>query len=147
MHSRREILKENINLFKIFKISAKYDSISFEWIHNYPITFDIGYPYFIQQLKEINDVNIATVHTFLKILSKVPDTLIARKVGLDEAKRISIKAKEILKMGGLRTSYGKKKLWEFDKELQDPNHRLNPGTTADITAAVLAIVLLEEYRP
>ncbi len=145
--SKQKILKDNVTLFDVFKISAPWDSISSEWVNNYAITFDKGYPYFAETLEKTKDANIATVHTFLKILSEVPDTLIARKLSLARAKEISIQAKEVLSVGALNTRRGREKLFQFDKELRDVKHRLNPGTTADLTAAVLAVAVLNGYRP
>ena len=145
--SKQKILDDQVTLFEAFKIASEYDSIASEWVNNYPVTFDLGYPYFIQQLEETKDVNTATVHTFLKILSEVPDTFIARKVGLAKAKEISAEARQVLEKGGLTTRSGRNLLWEFDKKLRDPAHELSPGTTADITEAVLAISILNGYRP
>jgi len=145
--SKQRILDNRVTLLEVFKIASGYDSIASEWVNNYPITFDMGYPYFTQQLKEAEDINAATVHTFLKILSEVPDTLIARKAGSSKARAVSAEAKRVLEMGGLKTPPGRRLLWSFDKKLRDPKHELNPGTTADITAAVLAISILGGYRP
>jgi len=145
--SRQKILEEEVTLFDVFKIASGYDSIASEWVNNYPVTFDLGYPYFVQQLEEARDVNTATVHTFLKVLSEVPDTLIARKVGLTKAKEVSAQAKQVLEAGGLTTPSGRHSLWKLDEKLRDTAHQLNPGTTADITAAVLNVSILNGYRP
>lgn len=145
--SKEAILRENITLFDVFKISAAYDSVSKEWVENYPITFNIGFPYLTQRLRETSNLNTAIVHTFLKILSTVPDTLIIRKAGLKKAKKFSEKAKKVLNLGGLQTSLGREKLLLFDEELRKSGNQYNPGTTADITAAVLALTILNGYRP
>jgi triphosphoribosyl-dephospho-CoA synthase len=146
--SRQKILDKHISLYDVFKISAPWDSISSEWINNYHISFDIGYPFLAQQLQKApRDTNAATVHTFLKILSEVPDTLIARKAGLDKANEVSIEAKRVLELGGLATLEGKKSLQQFDQKLRDPAHRLNPGATADLTSAALTLAILNGYRP
>ncbi len=145
--SKQKILEDNVSLFDVFRISSSWDSVSSEWVNNYSITFDLGYPYFVSILGRVNDVNIATVHTFLKILSEVPDTLIARKLDSSRAKEISAQAKQVLEAGALTTQKGREKLIQFDKKLRDAEHRLNPGTTADLTAAVLAIAILDGYRP
>jgi len=145
--SKREILEGGVSLFEVFKISSSWDSISAEWVNDYHITLDIGCPFFVQVLKETKDVNMATVNTYLKILSEVPDTLISRKAGLDKAKRVSNQAKRILEHGGLTTLKGRSSLLRLDRKLHDPNHKLNPGTTADITSATLAVAILDGYRP
>jgi len=145
--SKQKILEDQVTLFEVFKIASEYDSIASEWVNNYPITFDLGYPYFVQQLEETKDINTATVHTFLKILSEVPDTFIARKRGLAKAKLVSAEATQVLENSGLTNPSGRSYLLEFDKKLRDPAHELSPGTTADITEAVLAISILNGYRP
>ena len=145
--SKNRILKEQVTLFETFQIASAYDSIASEWVTNYPITFDLGYPYFIRQLGETGDINTATVHAFLKILSEVPDTFISRKVGQAKAESISAEAGRILKEGGLATALGRNLLQKFDRKLRDPAHDLSPGTTADITEAVLVLNNLSGYKP
>lgn len=142
-----EIRKEKLSLFDIFKISSSYDSIAREWVKNYSITFDIGYPYFDDCVNQNLSVNEATVQTFLKILSTVPDSLILRKFGLSKAEEISFRAKKILERGGIITERGKKELILFDRRLRNNKNKINPGTTADLTASTLAISILNGYRP
>jgi triphosphoribosyl-dephospho-CoA synthase len=145
--SIKKIIEDKVSLYEVFKISSSWDSISSEWINEYNITFNIGYPFFIQQLEKTIDINTATVHAFLKVLAEVPDTLIARKAGMPKAKEASAQAKKVLELGGLTTPEGRERLLKLDAKLRDPTHRLNPGTTADITSAVLALAILNGYRP
>ena len=144
--SKTRIFKENVSLYEVCKIAAGFDDICSEWVNNYPITFDLAYPYLTAQLKH-GDLNTAVVHTFLKVLSEHPDTFIARKVGAEKARKISLDAKKILELGGLETSAGRKNILELDRRLRKSRNLLNPGTTADITAAALALCTLSGYRP
>jgi triphosphoribosyl-dephospho-CoA synthase len=144
--STERLLKENITLFQVFKIAAGYDDVCSEWVRNYPITFNLAYPYLTEQLKSRN-LNTAIVHTFLKILSEHPDTFIARKVGLEKAREISLDAKHVLELGGMESAKGMQGLAKFDRKLRESENRLNPGTTADLTAAALALCTLSGYRP
>ena len=144
--SKERLIKENVTLYEVFKIAKGYDDICAEWVYNYRITFDLAYPYLIAQLKRKN-LNPAIVDTFLKVLYEHPDTFIARKVGLEKAKKVSLGAKEILDLGGAGTPVGKKRLIAFDKKLRKAGNDYNPGTTADITAAALALCTLSGYRP
>jgi len=145
--SKQKILAQGASLYEVFKISALWDSISAEWVNNFHVTFDIGYPYFKRLINETGDINTASVHTFLKILSEVPDTLIARKAGKKEAEWASKEATKALDAGGLTSPEGRSSLLTLDRKLHDADHKLNPGTTADITSAVLAVAILEGYRP
>ena len=145
-HSKERLIKENVTLYEVFKIASAYDDICAEWVNNYPVTFDLAYPFLMEQLKS-KPLNTAVVHTFLKILSERPDTFIARKAGKEKAKEVSSEAKSVLELGGLETEKGKKSLTEFDKKLRLSQNKCNPGTTADLTAAALALCTLSGYRP
>jgi len=133
-NSKTRLIKENVTLHEVFKIASSYDDICREWVHNFPITFDLAYPYLMNELKH-KDLNSAIVNTFLKVLAEHPDTFISRKVGVEKAKEVSAGAKEILDLGGVESSKGKECLIAFDKKLRKAGNDYNPGTTADITAA------------
>lgn len=141
------IRKEKVSLYDTFVIASEYDTVCSEWVKNYPITFDVAYPCLIEQIGKTVDLNMAIIHTFLKILAEYPDTFVARKTGIQKAREVSAMAKEVLKLGGLETSKGRKRLREFDHELRESSNLLNPGTTADIIAAALALTVLSGYRP
>ena len=111
------------------------------------MTFEIGLPFLVRELHATGDINTAVVDTYLRILSQVPDTLVARKLGIGRAKEVSLMAKRVLKAGGMKTSRGRKEARRMDKSLQRIDHRCNPGTTADLTASALSILLLSGYRP
>jgi len=145
-NSKQRLIQDKVTLFEVFRIGACYDDISNEWVNNYPITFGLVYPFLSEQLKT-KPLNTAVVHTFLKILSEHPDTLIARKVGKEKAEKVSSDAKAVLDLGGLETEEGKISLVEFDKKLRLSQNKCNPGTTADLTAAALALCTLSGYRP
>jgi triphosphoribosyl-dephospho-CoA synthase len=144
--SKTRLIAENVSLFEVFKIAADYDDICSEWVKNYPIIFDLAYPYLKAQLK-CRDLNKAVVHTFLKVLSEHPDTFIARKVDAKTAREISLEAKKTLKLGGFETSKGKEGILKLDCRLRKSRNLFNPGTTADITVAALALCTLSGYRP
>jgi triphosphoribosyl-dephospho-CoA synthase len=145
-NSKTRLLKENITLRQVFEIASSYDDICSEWINNYPITFGLAYPYLKSELKRV-DLNTAIVNTFLKVLSDNPDTFIARKVGEEKAREVSAGAQQILDFGGTETAKGKEALIAFDKKLRKAGNDYNPGTTADIIAAALALCTLSGYRP
>jgi len=144
--SKERLIRQNVSLFEVFKIASAYDDICAEWVNNYPVTFYLAYPYLMEQLKS-KTLNTAVVHTFLKILSERPDTFIARKVGKEKAREVSEDAKTVLELGGLETEEGQKSLKKFDFKLRLSQNKCNPGTTADLTAAALALCILSGYRP
>ncbi|MGB9683920.1 MAG: triphosphoribosyl-dephospho-CoA synthase [Candidatus Bathyarchaeales archaeon] len=146
-NSVKRIIEERVSLYQVFQIASAYDMVCSEWVNDFPVTFDFAYPTLTRRLKEDGDLNTAIIHTFLGVLAKHPDTFIARKVGIEKARTVSAMAEEILKNGGLKTAVGKAKLHEFDAVLRRDGNHLNPGTTADIIAAALALTILGGYRP
>jgi triphosphoribosyl-dephospho-CoA synthase len=140
--ARDKIIKENINMYKVLQMSSKWDLLSYELTNRMPITFGIGFPTFRATKMEYG-INKATVQTFLTILSKKQDTLISRKYGDDMAKLVSADADSILQSGGILNPQGELLLREFDKQLL--RNKLNPGTTADITAASIMVAYLDEF--
>jgi triphosphoribosyl-dephospho-CoA synthase len=145
-NSVSKILIEKTSLYQVFKIAESYDAICSEWVNNYPITFGYAYPFLNEQIRRISEPNEAIIHTFLRVLAEYPDTFITRKAGLNKSREVSSKAKIILQ-SGLATAEGKEQLREFDKELRTHSNLLNPGTTADVIAAALALCVLDGYRP
>ncbi|NIO38301.1 hypothetical protein GTO27_11460 [Candidatus Bathyarchaeota archaeon] len=145
--SINRIREEKIRLFDTFVIASKYDRVCSEWVENYPITFEVAYPFLVEQIREGKDLTISIVHAFLKVLSEYPDTFIARKAGTEEAQNVSSMAANVLELGGLESTKGKAGLLKFDSDLRRSGNLLNPGTTADIIAAALSLIVLGGYRP
>lgn len=81
----------------------------------------------------------AIVRSHLRQLARAPDTLIARRHGAEVAADVSRRAAAVLAAGpGWRPAAA-----AFDRSLRAPR-RINPGTTADLVAAALYILLREE---
>ena len=144
--SHERIMAENISPYEVFEKCAKRDSICREWTTGFQITFEIGQPKLKSSIKT-GTVNSAIIDTFLHILSRYPDSLITRKSGAEIALEVSKRALEVLEAGGASTEDGKRLLWTLDDELHGAKGDLNPGTTADLTAATIFVTLLENWRP
>lgn len=145
--SIKKIKDENITPLQIFQLCKDRDQICHEWVTGFETVFQMGYPYIKKRINYGASVNSAIVDTFLHLLSRNHDSLIARKRGIAAAEKISKRAKRILEHGGIDTEEGKRQLWMFDEELKKENGGLNPGTTADITAASVFVLLLSGWRP
>lgn len=145
-NSFNEIVKDDINLKKIFALSKKYDLISSEYSTGFNIIFNKGLPYFLRVFNQYGDINIATVNTYLKLLASHPDSLVIRKSGLDYALNISKMASNILDCGGISSDKGLRLTLELDNQLQKKKGKLNPGTTADLVSGVIFCALLFGLR-
>lgn len=128
------VLKNNITFYDLMKISSGKDLIASELANGMEITFNFGLPEFLSSYGKENFRN-SVLKTYLALLSKFPDTLIARKRGLNVSKEVSKRAFNVI--------CGKEDLSKFRNFLYE-NH-LNPGTMADITAASVFIGFLIKF--
>jgi triphosphoribosyl-dephospho-CoA synthase len=141
-NSQNAIYSDKITLKRIFELSQTYDTISLEYSTGFNLILNEGLPYFLSIYDETNDINIATVNTFLKILADYPDTLIIRKAGKKAAQLVSEKAYDILKNNGLKTKKGLKLTYELDSYLQEKGGNMNPGTSADLLSGIIFCALI-----
>lgn len=132
----------DITLLQAMDEARDRDSVASEYVTDYGITFEIGLASLRQTLHQGVGLPDAIVQTFLTILATVPDTLIARKKGIETAREVSDTALKIIENGGIFCS--KNEIRKFDFALRDKKNRLNPGTTADLIAAVLFVFLIED---
>jgi triphosphoribosyl-dephospho-CoA synthase len=120
------------DLLAAMRLAAPRDTIARLWADGYDSLFN-G---FVADLEAAIDgglsLNDAIVHAFLAQLAREPDSLIARKHGLPVAIDVSRRASAALAQP--------QTIPEFDRFLRSPR-RLNPGTTADLTAAALYIMV------
>ena len=145
--SQDRIQRDNMKPFKVFTLCADRDLICSEWVTEFQIIFEEGYPFLVEMLRQGLNINDSTVSTFLKLLSSHTDSLIQRKVGLNKAKEVSEMAQRVLDAGGVHSEQGKELLRHMDEELTYSAGSMNPGTIADLTASSLFVLLLSGWRP
>jgi triphosphoribosyl-dephospho-CoA synthase len=123
--------------------AAQRDTIASEYVSDYAVTFELGLPALVDALGDGLRPRSAVVELALRILAAVPDTLIARKRGVEAAGRVAEGARQVLAAGGVRSAASRTALARFDASLRQEGNALNPGTTADLVTAVLFVALLE----
>jgi len=133
-----------VTLQRAMELAADRDTIAAEYLSDFAVTFNTGAAALRAAREDRLPWPEAIIETYLTILAARPDTLIARKLGMPEAERVSDHAAEVIRVGGVRTVEGTRAIAAFDADLRDPQNSLNPGTTADVTAASVFVVLLED---
>lgn len=136
--AKQDLRDDGLTMYDVLKISAKKDMLGREMTSAMQFTFEVGYPTYYELIKQKSQ-NEACVLTFLTILSQVPDTLIFRKYGEDEAMKVSMMTRDLLKFKD--DSDFVERIKEFDEYLYKNNY--NPGTTADLTAAAIFVSYLK----
>ena len=120
------------------------DAVAREYATCFEITFAIGCPTLADVWRRGGTLSDAIVQTALTVLARIPDTLIARKEGFETAQQVSKRAQRVLDAGGVFSQPGREAIEAFDLALRDDRHRLNPGTTADLTTASIFVFLVEQ---
>jgi triphosphoribosyl-dephospho-CoA synthase len=85
----------------------------------------------------------AIIALHIRIMSRFPDSLIARKCGPGVAAESSIRAGAVWQCRQESAEAYHGALADFDFWLRQDGHRRNPGTTADLVAAALFVALRE----
>jgi triphosphoribosyl-dephospho-CoA synthase len=135
----------SITLYQAMAVAQERDAVAREYVTDFDITFGIGYPALEAAWNSTSDISTAIVQAYLTILAEVPDTLIARKRGSDVATQVSTWARETLSLGGALSAQGRASLQKLGGALRDEGHTLNPGTTADLTAAAIFLLLTCDF--
>jgi triphosphoribosyl-dephospho-CoA synthase len=133
-----------VTLLDAMRLAADRDGIAREYADSFEATFEIGAPALERARADHLGWSEAVVETFLTLLAARPDTHIARRGGEALAAQATRLAAEALAEGGVRSAAGLTAIDEMDRALRDERHHGNPGTTADLTAASIFVVLLSQ---
>jgi triphosphoribosyl-dephospho-CoA synthase len=132
-----------MTLLDVMRLAADRDGIAREYATAFEITFGTGVPALDRARRAGLSWDDAIVETFLTLLATGPDTHVVRRAGAALAADVSQRARAALAAGGVRSAAGRLAIEEMDRGLRDPHNTANPGTTADLTAAAIFVVLLE----
>ena len=127
----------------VMALAVERDAIAREYASDFRTTFELGAPALRAALADRLPWRDAVVEAYLTLLAAAPDSHIARKLGLPAAITVQQRGKSVLDTGGVRTAAGREAIAALDGELRDEANTLNPGATADLTAAAIYLVLLE----
>ena len=114
------------------RLAAPHDSIARLWAEGYQSLAEGLVADLAAGLDAGLPLATAIVRAFLGQLAREPDSLIARRHGRDTAEDVSRRAADAVARPDT--------IPDFDRFLRSPR-RLNPGTTAYLTAAALYMLL------
>ncbi len=129
------------SLREVMALAADRDLIARQYDNGFREVFDIGLPALRRGLEQAGSLEGAIVTCHLHILSRLPDSLITRKLGLDAAEEASRRAGQVLESGWPDTDASHEAVAAFDRWLRVDSHARNPGTTADLVTACLFAAL------
>ena len=132
-----------VTLIEAMQLAADRDLVARQYTNDFADVF-VGTAAWIEEgLSRGWRLEQAIVHTHLRQIATSPDSLIQRKCGPSVAKEASDIAATVLKSGSPADSAYQQAVTKFDDWLRADGHRRNPGTTADLIAAGLFVLLRE----
>lgn len=132
------------DLLAAMRDAAERDLVARQYVDDFRLILEEAVPLLVNARQQGWLLTSAIIHTHLKILSRHPDSLIARKCGTDTARQASAMAARVLEAGGPEDENFHEAAADFDFWLRADGHRRNPGTTADLIAAALFAALRDE---
>jgi triphosphoribosyl-dephospho-CoA synthase len=128
-------------LRELMALAAERDLIARQYANGFTEVFDDGAPAILTGLEQTGSMEAAIILGHLRLMAKHPDSLIARKGGRAEAEEAAARAGRVLAADWPRRRVGWQALRELDEWLRAEGHQRNPGTTADLIAASLFVLL------
>jgi triphosphoribosyl-dephospho-CoA synthase len=134
-------------LKEVMAHAAGRDLIARQYASGFAALFDLALPRLEAHRRLWGDEAWAAAALFLELLSRFPDTHVARKQGVGAARRLSRRvtplARELSRAADPRALLPR--LLRLDEELK--REGINPGTTADLTVAALLLRRLQSMAP
>ena len=135
--------RTDVTLLDAMRLAADRDGIAREYATAFDGDLRRGVPALAARARDGLSWDDAVVETFLTLLAATPDTHIARRGGADLPPTCSQRARATsCAPAASGPTTGRRAIEALDRSLRDPRNTGNPGTTADLTAAAIFVVLL-----
>ena len=129
------------DILEAMREAAQRDIVARQYVTNFATVLDEVTPSLVAGPGRGWSLADTIIQTQMQLMSRYPDSLIARKCGPETAREASVRAARILDCGQPGDEQYFVALDDFDFWLRSDHHRRNPGTTADLLAAGLFVAL------
>lgn len=148
--------RPTISLCEAMALAADRDRIAEQYSTNYAYVLQMARPWLVESWNWCHELGgvirqmdklvglpglvpweASVIRLQLRLLSDGPDSLVARKCGMETAAALQQRAGDVYRTDWPAHLAGWKALHQFDMWLRGDGHRRNPGTTADLIAATL----------
>jgi triphosphoribosyl-dephospho-CoA synthase len=142
--SKQDIKDEpTLPLRAVMALAADRDLIARQYINGFREVFEDGAPAVLEGMERTGSLEGAILYAHLCLMARYPDALIARKCGAVVAMESAMRARAVLDKGWPHTPDGRDAFADLDAWLRGEGRQRNPGTTADVIAACLFVLLRE----
>lgn len=149
----RTTTNDRVDLLAAMRSAADRDAIARQYASGFRDVFEFGVPALVRGVAMFGKLSHAIVYAHVAWMANSPDTLIARKCGVETANHSQFLAAKTLacfetpicESGPALRSDIQDLFWmgvgELDFWLRSDGHQRNPGTTADLIAASLFVAI------
>jgi triphosphoribosyl-dephospho-CoA synthase len=127
----------------VMALAAERDLIARQYANGFREVFEDGAPALLEGMGRAESMEGAILYAHLCLMARHPDSLIGRKAGEAEATESALRARAVLDKGWPHTTKGRDAFADLDAWLRGEGRKRNPGTTADMIAACLFVLLRE----
>ncbi|KAA1257823.1 ATP:dephospho-CoA triphosphoribosyl transferase [Rubripirellula obstinata] len=129
---------ETIDVVAAMRLAADRDRIALQYASDFTDLHDNLIPILLDAITNRGDLLLGISEAHVRLLASSPDSLIQRKFGREVAKQVQQLASEV----DHSSTMSRKRLDDFLRPDGNPEGlQLNPGTTADVIAAALFVLL------
>lgn len=125
------------NLLQCMRLAADRDQIAAQYAGSFTQVLQEGRHWLQSAEQQIPRQPQQIAWVAIQLLSQYGDTLIRRKCGPSTDDAARDQAGRVLQAGWPHTTHGEAEFRRLDEFLRSDGHRRNPGTTADLIAAIL----------
>lgn len=133
----------DISLVEAMQLATERDSIARQYVNGFEHVFTAARR-ISSTASDGLPLGEAIVHAFLQLLAELPDSLIARKCGEPLAEEVSARATAVVRHTPAGSEEYRDAARELDFYLRSDGHHRNPGSSADLIAAALFVLLRED---
>jgi triphosphoribosyl-dephospho-CoA synthase len=131
------------NLMEAMRLAAERDLVARQYTNGFAEVLNCVVPWLLAGQASKWSLTTAIVHTHVRLMAEFPDSLIARKCGIQVAQEAAARARHVLASGDPSERAYEQALRDLDFWLRSDGHQRNPGTSADLIAAGLFAALRE----
>ncbi len=129
------------DLLAAMRLAADRDMVARQYAEGFRHVLTVVVPRITRAIESGLSLSETIVHVHLELMSQFPDSLIARRRGIETAQKAAAMAGAVLSSGRAGDEAYERRLADLDFWLRADGHRRNPGTTADLIAAGLFVSL------
>ncbi|MCM2371696.1 triphosphoribosyl-dephospho-CoA synthase [Aporhodopirellula aestuarii] len=134
-------ISSSYDIIAAMELAAPRDRIARQYADGFRDLLEIVVPTLRDSVAKTHDLLSGIVHAHITVIAAEGDSLIARKCGLGESKRVAGLASDCLAAIDNRVHGFAACVAALDAELRTDDNRLNPGTSADLIAAAIYVIL------